>query len=106
MTETTSCPDHDPEIADRLVALLKDTTSDWDLTLPNGIGVETQLIRDLAFESIDIVQFVMSIQQEFSRLDLPFEELLMVEGRYVNDLNIAEVAAFLSHHLGKVGRPE
>jgi acyl carrier protein len=103
MTETRSCPDYDPEIADRIVALLKETTSDWDLALPNGIGVETQLIRDLAFESIDIVQFVMSIQEEFSRLDLPFEQLLMVEGRYVNDLNVAEVAAFLSEYLSKVG---
>jgi acyl carrier protein len=106
MTEARLCPDHNPEIADRLVALLKDTTSDWDLTLPNGIGVKTQLIRDLCFESIDIVQFVMSIQQEFSCQDLPFERLLMVEGRYVSDLNVAEVAAFLSQYLGKVGWPE
>ena len=61
-----------------VVSILEDITGDWDLDLSGGIGPETRLIADLGFESIDVVQFVVAIEQRFQRRDLPFEQLLMV----------------------------
>lgn len=82
-----------------VIDILKDMTSDWDLDFSGEIGPETQLMSDLAFESIDVVQFVVALQEKFGRRDLPFEKLLMVDGRYVDDLSVAEVSDFLSRQL-------
>lgn len=59
----------------------------------------TLLVSDLEFESIDVVQFVVQVEEVFQRKDLPFEKLLMVEGRYKDDLSVEEVADFLHEYL-------
>ena len=82
-----------------LIKILKDMTSDWDLDLQGGIGPETNLISDLGFESIDVVQFIVGVEEHFHRRDLPFEKLLMKDGRYVDDLHVKDAARFLCHHL-------
>ena len=87
------------EIDDGVVSILEEMTSDWDLDLDGGIGSQTRLIEDLAFESIDVVQFVVELEQRFGRRGLPFEQLLMSDGRYVDDLTVIQVAAFLHTHL-------
>ena len=63
------------------------------------IGAETRLIADLGFESIDVVHLIVALEERFQRTDLPFENLLMKDGRYVSDLRVGEVAGFLSRHL-------
>jgi acyl carrier protein len=66
----------------------------------NGaIGPDTKLMSDLEFESIDVVQFVTAIEEQFGRRGLPFEELLMIDGRYVDELAVGDTAEFLSRHL-------
>jgi acyl carrier protein len=82
-----------------VIRILEDITSDWDLEFSGGINHDTRLIADLAFESIDVVEFVVAIEGQFMRRDLPFEKLLMVDGRYVDDLHVAEVVDFLHEHL-------
>jgi acyl carrier protein len=86
-------------ILQSVIRILEDMTSDWDLDFSGGIKSDTRLIADLAFESIDMVQFVVAIEEKFMRRDLPFEKLLMVNGRYVDDLSVAEVSGFLQEHL-------
>ena len=87
------------EILFKLIEILKDMTSDWDLDYSGGIGLETRLVTDLGFESIDIVQFVVAIEERFKRRRLPFEELLMNDGRYVDDVNVRDTVDFLYRHL-------
>ena len=83
-----------------VVQIVKDLTQDWDTEYSGGIGPETRLIGDLAFESIDVVQLIAAIEEHYQRRDLPFEELVMTDGRYVDEIRVAEVAAFLDRHLG------
>ena len=78
-----------------LIAMLEEITSDWDLAFSGGIGPETRLIADLQFESIDVVQLVVAIEERFQRRDLPFEKLLMTDGHYVEELHVSQVADFL-----------
>ena len=52
----------------KIVDVLKEMTSDWDLDMEGDIGSDTQLIADLAFESIDIVEMVVAIEQAFENL--------------------------------------
>lgn len=80
-------------------AILLDLTQDWDLELVGGIRRETRLVADLAFESIDMVQFIVALGDEFGRGDLPFELLLMDDGRYVDDVAVSQVVDFLDVHL-------
>jgi acyl carrier protein len=83
------------EVVTRLVAILEHITSDWDLGLSGQIEERTRLVADLEFESIDVVMFIIAIEQEFGRTDLGFDQLLLVDGEYVEDLTVAEVATFV-----------
>ncbi len=87
------------EIVARVSAVLVDMTGDWDIDFEGEIGKDTRLIGDLAFESIDIVQLVVAIEGEFQKRGIPFEKLLMVDGRYVDDLTVGDMAEFLSANM-------
>jgi acyl carrier protein len=78
-----------------VVAILEDMTRDWELEYSGEIGAGTRLMGDLSAESIDIVMLIVAIEERFHQPGLPFEELLMHEGRYVDDLTVEEIADFL-----------
>ncbi len=83
-----------------LTNILEDLTADWDTSYDDSIGPETKLIGDLNFESIDVVQLITAVEEHFSRRDLPFEELLMKDGQYVDEVTVGEMVEFLAKHLG------
>lgn len=83
----------------QVIRILSDMTSDWDTEFSGEIGPLTYIISDLEFESIDVVQLVVQIEENFGRKDLPFEKLLMIDGRYRDDMTVQEVADFLHEHL-------
>lgn len=82
-----------------LTELLLDFTQDWGTELEGGITRSTKLLADLGFESIDVIQLVVAIEQHFSTRKLPFEQLLMSNGRYVDDLSVGQISDFLSAQL-------
>ena len=82
-----------------VLQILKDLTADWDADYAGAIGPDTLLISDLDFESIDVVELVVSLEGRFQRRDLPFEKLLMHDGRYVEDLTVRQVVDFLESEL-------
>jgi acyl carrier protein len=83
------------------IELLTELTSDWDTGLEGGIQPSTAIVHDLGFESLDVVYLVTAIEQKYGRRDLPFEKLLMVDGRYVDDLTVRQIATFLREHIGE-----
>lgn len=90
---------NEQDVSSQLVGILTDMTSDWDIELDSEINRKTRLIADLAFESIDIVELVVAIEQTFNSRGIPFERLLMVDGRYVDDLSVAQVSDFVAANL-------
>jgi acyl carrier protein len=82
-----------------LIEILEDMTSDWDMDLSGPIGLNTKLIEDLEFESIDVVQFIVAIEERFQRRGLPFEEFLMIDGRYVDEIKVEDAVNFLVQHI-------
>jgi acyl carrier protein len=50
----------------------------------------------LNFESIDIIQLVVAIEEDITHKKMPFDQLLMHEGRYVDDLSIGQISDFLA----------
>lgn len=98
---TTQSPiaySHD-ELSTQVITVLNEVTLDWELELDDDIGPSTRLIDDLAFESIDIVRFVVALEQHFSCKGLPFEKLFMRDGDYVDELQVQEVVDFLDEYL-------
>ena len=79
-----------------VIAVLEDTVKDWDLEMDDGIGAATTLIEDLAFESIDIVQFSVALEQALDKKDLPFEKLFIDDGAYVDDVSVSDIVEFLA----------
>jgi acyl carrier protein len=83
----------------QIVQILRQMTSDWDLDYIGGIHEDTLLMSDLGFESIDVVQLVVAVEEQFEREDLPFETLLMTDGRYVDDLAVRDLTLFVRGQL-------
>ena len=45
------------------------------------------------FDSIDVIQFVVAMESAFQNRNLGFQNLLMQDGRYVDDLSLAQIEA-------------
>lgn len=83
------------ELVGKLAELLEDFTQDWDNEFEGEMTRQTKLLGDLGFESIDIIQLVVAVEEMVGKRKLPFNELLMKDGRYVDDLSIGQIADFL-----------
>jgi len=86
-------------ILEDVIHILKDMISDWDMEFDGMLGPGTKIIADLGFESIDVVQFIVAIEERFKCRGLPYEEFLMVDGRYVDEILVETTVNFLHHHL-------
>ena len=78
-----------------LITLIADFTQDWDNEFDGELSGDSKLLEDLGFESIDIVQLVVAIEEDITKKKVPFDKLLMKDGRYVDDLSIGQIADFL-----------
>jgi len=86
-------------ILEAVVAILQDITRDWEVAYSGGITAKSRLVADLGFESIDIVELVVALEERFQTRTLPFDRLLMNEGRYVDEVVVSDLVDFLSTHL-------
>lgn len=87
------------QLVAKLAALLEDFTQDWDHEFDGQMGRSTTLLADLGFESIDIIQLVVAIEEDITHKKVAFDKLLMKDGRYVDDLSIGQIADFLAAQL-------
>ena len=102
MTNETPAPQFTRDEIERdIIAILTDMTADWDLSFSGGVQPDTRLMADLAFESIDVVQLVVAIEAHVKRRHLHFEKLLMSDGRYVQELQVKQIADFLAQQLAE-----
>ncbi|RAM50176.1 acyl carrier protein [Mastigocladus laminosus UU774] len=89
----------DPPIQSTIIEILKDIIQDWDLE-SDEISLETELVADLSFASIDIIHFVVAIEDHFKQ-KFGFAQLLMQDGRYVDDLSVGQIVNFVSKQLNR-----
>ncbi len=82
-----------------VISVLEDTVQDWDMELEGGMNSATSLLGDLAFESIDVVQFAVALETAVGRKGLPFERLFIVDGTYVDDVTVTQIVEFLGEEL-------
>ena len=87
------------EIEPKIISVLNDMTQDWELDSEDGINMKTGLMNDLEFESIDIVQLAVALEHGFNQKGLPFEQLFMKDGDYVDEILVSDVVNFLGEQL-------
>lgn len=84
-------------ISDTVVSTLKSFIQDWGLDAE--ITAETTIVEDLEFDSIDVIQLTVELEKAFGSRKIGFQELLMKDGRYVDDLSVGQFQAFLQSKL-------
>jgi acyl carrier protein len=93
-------PDTSEAIEAVLIEIVEDLIQDWGLELEEGVNGETLLVNDLEFASVDVIQLCVAVEQHYER-KLGFQSLLMVDGSYVSDLALSQMAEFVERKLGK-----
>lgn len=82
----------------RIVAVLSDMVQDWGVEADEITGA-TRLVADLEFVSVDIIHLIVAIEEDFKRPKMGFQELLMKDGRYVDEITVRQLADFVSSKL-------
>lgn len=82
----------------RIIEIVGELTADWDVDLEGGIGPDTTMIGDIGFASIDFIQLVVAIEGSYKQ-KLGFQDLLMKNGAYVDDLSVRQIATFVAGRL-------
>jgi acyl carrier protein len=81
-----------------IVVIVNDLTQDWGLEPTEPLGAGTLLAADLQFTSVDIIQLCVALEEHYDRR-FGFQDLLMVDGSYVGDLSLGQLAAFVDAQL-------
>jgi len=82
------------QIEKLVIDTVKELTQDWDLE-DVSISRDTALGADAGFESLDIVQLVVLIEKKLGNPGIPFEAMFMQDGKYIDDVRVSELAAFI-----------
>ena len=86
------------QIQDEIAAILREMTKGWDLDA-DSFGPETQIVSDLGFSSVDIIHLMASMEMRFN-CKLPYDEIIMQDGHYVDDLSLRELPDFDGRNSG------
>lgn len=82
----------------RIVAVLSDMVQDWGIDA-DEITADTRLVADLEFVSVDIIHLIVAIEEDLKRPKMGFQELLMKDGRYVDEITVRQLTEFVSSKL-------
>ncbi len=98
-TQNAAAAQNSDTVITGVTQVITEMVADWDLDQPAGVTPQTSLMADLEFESIDIVQLAVSLEQHFDQSGLPFEQLFMQDGDYVEDLSVSQIADFMREQM-------
>lgn len=79
--------------------LIEEMMRDWDALLTEPISESTALVADLGYESVDLMQLMVALEQAFEVRGLPYEELFLEDGAYVSELQVDRLLDFLQRTL-------
>jgi acyl carrier protein len=87
------------DIQARIIPFLADLSPDWEFDdWDDKVDAQTQLIADLGLTSVEFIDLFVAIEKDFGRT-IGFHDLLMVEGRYIEDLRLGELSRFVWQRL-------
>ncbi len=93
---TREVPGHSATVS-TVISTLESLVQDWDIE--DTISPATKVVADLGFESVDLIQMVGALEQAFRPRKLSLVDMLVADGRYVDDLTVGEIAEHVSRRL-------
>ena len=81
-----------------IIGLTADLIEDWGLDVE--VTPETTLRGDLGFDSSDIMQIFTAISEHYRGVEFRFQELVMKDNKFVDDLTLGQIAVFVLKKLG------
>lgn len=81
-----------------LIDIVDDLIQDWGIDLEDGVTRETTLVEHMEFASVDIIQLCVAIEEYYEK-KIGFQDLLMEDGSYVDDLSVSQIAHFVSERV-------
>jgi acyl carrier protein len=85
------------EIQVALISLVRSLLQEWQIQV-GDIYPESQLVSDLNFESIKIINLFVALEKKYCQT-LDYSRLLMQDGHYVEDITIEQMVDFLQENL-------
>lgn len=86
-------------IEQTLIHIAADLTQDWGIELDEPLSAKTRLVADMEFASVDIIQLIVAIEEHYNHPKMGFQDLLMNDGSYVDDLSIGQLIDFVHEKL-------
>jgi len=86
------------QVLDAVIEAAGRLTEDWDHEFSAPISADTWLVADLGCQSLDIIVLTAQLSRRLERTDIPFERLLLLEGKPVTDVSLRAMANFLWEH--------
>jgi acyl carrier protein len=81
-----------------VMEILEEFAEDWGLD-EIEMSSETFLKADLGFESTDTMQLFTAVQENYPAMKFTFQDLVVREEKFVDDLQIKEIVSFIQSQL-------
>ena len=92
--------DKHQQVLQLIIEIVRTMTADWDID-PDEVKPNSLLEQDFGFSSMHGMSLLASIDEELD-VRLPYENLVLRDGAYINDLSIADITRFV---VGELERP-
>ena len=81
-------------IQSAVAKIIEEMADELELDLGDAIDPNTRLIADLGFASVDFIHLFVELESHF-QCKMGFHELIMPDGKYVDDLAVSGLVAFI-----------
>lgn len=92
------CFDRDTILRDTL-QILQAMTSDWETGFAGAIGPATRLGADLGFDSMQMVELVIAMEEHFQLRELSLQQLAVAQDREADDPQVSELVDVVYRHI-------
>lgn len=82
------------KILDDIREIVRDMIEDFGIDPPEKIDENTHFVKDLDFESTDIIELFVAIRKRYRCESIPFQNLVIKNNRFV-DFSVGELVEFL-----------
>ena len=91
-------------IQSAVATIIDEMVGELDLDYEQAIDSGTRLIADLGFASVDFVHLIVELESHFG-CKMGFHDLIMPNGKYVDDLRVGQFVAFIESRLSGGSNP-
>lgn len=81
-----------------ILQLTRDFIEEWGLE-DIAVTKDTRIKADIGFDSSDTMQLFAAISEHYSGTDFTFQELVVRDGKFVDDLSLGQIAVFVLRKL-------